>query len=79
VCVTWSEVAVCLFVGAGVSDECGFVTERGQEVIFFSGVVVAEYGCDGVGECEGGDLVEHGGSVSLGSDEASEGERGVAA
>jgi hypothetical protein len=79
VCAVGGEVAVGLFVNERVGNMCGFVAERGEDGFVLTGEVVAECGGDGVGECECGDLVVHGAGVTLGSDEASEGEWGVAA
>jgi hypothetical protein len=76
--VAWGEVAVGLIVGVWVCDVSGFVAERGEERGILLGVMVSEWGCDGIGEYEGGGLVDHSAGATLSTEKASEGRRGVA-
>jgi hypothetical protein len=76
--VAWCEVAACLLVAVWVCDLCGFIAERGEERGMMLGVVVAGCGCDGIGECNGEDVIEHGVGVTLGTGKSSKGGRSVA-
>jgi hypothetical protein len=65
------EVGDRFFVTVWIGDVYGFVAERGEEGVVLTGGVVAECGGDGIGECEGADLVEHGAGATLSSNKAS--------
>jgi hypothetical protein len=56
-----------------------FVAEPREDHGVLLGAVISWCGCDMIDECEGGDMVEYSIVVTLGTDKAADGGRGVAA